>query len=34
LSPYNYYGGFDNDYYYYYYYYYYYGCEGPVCLID
>ena len=30
LSPYNYYGGFDNDYYYYYYY----GCEGPVCLID
>ena len=27
LSPYNYYGGFDNDYYYD-------GCEGPVCLID
>ncbi len=28
FSPYNYYGGFDNDYYYYD------GCEGPVCLID
>ena len=27
LSPYNYYGGFDNDSYYD-------GCEGPVCLID
>ena len=27
LSPYNYYGGFDNDYYYD-------CCEGPVCLID
>jgi hypothetical protein len=28
FSPYNYYGGFDNDSYYYD------GCEGPVCLID
>ena len=27
FSPFNYYGGFDNDYYYD-------GCEGPVCLID
>jgi hypothetical protein len=27
LSPYNYYGGFDNDYYHH-------GCEGPVCFID
>jgi hypothetical protein len=26
FSPYNYYGGFDDDYSY--------GCEGPVCLID